>query len=223
MLDHLTPLEARILGSLVEKSLTTPELYPLTLNSLVNACNQKTSRDPVMAIGHAEIEKALTGLVERKFAARLFEPGARAAKYSHHIDVLLSTEDPKTIAAITILFLRGPQTPGEIKGRTERLCKFESTAEVEALMAELSNRVDGPIVSRLPRQPGQKETRYLQLFTNAAPVLEPEAAVAVEVLPQPQDDRIDRLEARVAALEAALQQLHDRDQARSLPKQNEAA
>jgi uncharacterized protein YceH (UPF0502 family) len=204
MIEQLTPLEARILGSLVEKSLTTPELYPLTLNSLVNACSQKTSRDPVMTVGHNDAERALNGLVERKLAARIHEPGARAAKYTHRIDILLGSEDPKVVGAVTILLLRGPQTPGEIKGRTERLCRFESTAEVEALMAELSSRVDGPVVARLPRQPGQKETRYQHLFSGAVPVgPEPDPQPS----PSAEPDRIALLEARVAALEAAVERL----------------
>ncbi|MCX5795587.1 MAG: YceH family protein [Elusimicrobia bacterium] len=211
MPDQLSPIEARILGSLVEKSLTTPELYPLTLNSVVTACNQKTSRDPVMTLGHSEVEKALTGLVERKFAGRIHEAGARAAKYSHHIDVLLATEDPKTIGAICILLLRGPQTPGEIKTRAERLCEFESTVEVEALMAALASRVDGAIISRLPRQPGQKESRYQQLFTENAPQQEPQAPAAQPPAPaEPAPDRVARLEARVAEIEAALRELQQR-------------
>jgi len=205
MPDQLNPLEARILGSLVEKSLTTPELYPLTLNSLVNACNQKTSRDPVLTLGHVEVEKALAGLIERKFAARIHEPGARAAKYSHHIDVLLSSEDPKAIAAICVLLLRGPQTLGEIKSRTERLCRFASLAEVEALLQELASRVDGAIVIRLPRQPGQKDARYRQLFTDPAPPTEPEVPAATPAEPRP--DRLTLLEARVEDLEAIVQRL----------------
>jgi len=158
-----------------------------------------------MTLGHAEIEKALNDLVDRKSARRIHEPGARAAKYSHHIDVLLCTEDPKTIAAIAILFLRGAQTPGEIKGRAERLCQFSSTAEVEALMAELSSRVDGAIVNRLPRQPGQKEARYQQLFTDDAPPPEAEAPAATPAQPKP--DRLSQLEARVQALEMQIQEL----------------
>jgi uncharacterized protein YceH (UPF0502 family) len=204
MPEQLTPMEARILGSLVEKSLTTPELYPLTLNSLVNACNQKTSRDPVMSVGHNDAERILNGLVERKLAARIHEPGARAAKYTHRIDILLGSEDPKVIGAVCILLLRGAQTPGEIKGRTERLCRFESTAEVETLMAELAGRMDGPIVARLSRQPGQKEARYQHLFSGPASDVEDAPAPADA---EPQDDRLSRLEARVAALEAAVERL----------------
>ena len=209
MIEQLTPLEARILGSLVEKSLTTPELYPLTLNSLVNACNQKTSRDPVMTVGHNDVERALNGLIERKLAARIHEPGARAAKHTHRIDILLGSEDPKVVGAVTILLLRGPQTPGEIKGRTERLCRFESTAEVEALMAELAGRVDGPIVARLSRQPGQKETRYQHLFTASmgSPSPEGDSPPLPEGSVDARPDRLALLEARVAALEAALDEL----------------
>jgi uncharacterized protein YceH (UPF0502 family) len=205
MADQLAPIEARILGSLVEKSLTTPELYPLTLNSVVAACNQKTSRDPVMTLGHAEVEKALNGLVERKFAGRIHEPGARAAKYSHHIDVLLASEDPKLIGVICVLLLRGPQTLGEIKTRTERLCRFDSISQVEEFLQGLAARVDGPIVSRLPRQPGQKEARYQQLFTPSAPASEP--AVPAAAFEESRSDRLSLLEERVEALEAAVQRL----------------
>ncbi|MDD5627491.1 MAG: YceH family protein [Elusimicrobia bacterium] len=212
MTERLSPVEARVLGSLVEKSLTTPELYPLTLNSLVAACNQKTSRDPVMSLGHSEVEKVLSGLVERKFAGRIHERGARAAKYSHRIDALLASEDPKAVAAVTVLLLRGAQTPGEIKTRGERLHRFESTAEVEALMAELAGRLDGPVVARLPRQPGQKESRYRELFTEEAPAVtevpqpRPQAAPA----PEPGPDRVALLEERVSALESALRELQQR-------------
>ena len=208
MIDRLSAVEARILGSLVEKSLTTPELYPLTLNSVVAACNQKTSRDPVMSLGHAEVEKALNGLVERKFAGRIHEPGARGAKYSHHMDVLLGTEDPRTIAVVAVLMLRGHQTVGELKGRTERLAKFEAIAEVEALLQALSTRVDGPVAARLPRQPGQKEARFQELFSEAAVPAPPEAPPAPTQPPAP--DRLSLLEERVSALEAALKQVQQR-------------
>src|SRR5579862_5868119 len=104
MNDPLNDIEVRVLGSLIEKSLTTPELYPLTLNSLLNACNQKTSRDPVMNLGLSEVEAAANSLTEKGFAARRYEPGARAAKYGHRVEVLLNTEDPKIIAAICVLF-----------------------------------------------------------------------------------------------------------------------
>ncbi|MFA6003850.1 MAG: YceH family protein [Elusimicrobiota bacterium] len=211
MIEQLTAVEARILGALVEKSLTTPELYPLSLNSLVNACNQKSSRDPVMSLGHAEVEKALVSLIDRKFAARIHEPGARAAKYSHHIEVLLCSEDPKAIGVMCVLLLRGAQTLGEIKSRTERLCQFASTAEVDALLQELANRVDGAIVARAPRQPGQKEARFQQLFTGAAPVPAPapEPPVAVMSKPVPEIDRVSQLEERVKALEAELKLIQE--------------
>lgn len=209
MIEQITAVEARILGSLVEKSLTTPELYPLTLNSLVSACNQKSSREPVMNLGHAEVEKTLTSLIDRKFAARIHEPGARAAKYSHHIEVLLCSEDPKVVGVICVLLLRGAQTLGEIKSRTERLCRFAGIAEVAALLQELANRVDGPIVGRAPRRPGQKEARFQQLFTGEAPIPDSEPAAAA-VQPGLELDRMTRLEARVAALEAALRMIAQR-------------
>lgn len=208
MPTELTDVEARVLGSLVEKSLTTPELYPMTLNALVNACNQKTSREPVMSLDYGEVERGVNSLVEKGFAARRYEPGGRAAKFGHRIEVLLGSEDPKTIGVIAALLLRGPQTVGELKTRTERLCAFESPAEVEALLQQLASRPDGGIVARAARQPGQKEARYRQLFTTELPVGAP--PVAEPPQPHPADrvaeleKRVEELEARVASLEARL-------------------
>ena len=156
MITELNPIEARVLGSLVEKSRTTPEQYPLTFNALLNACNQKTSREPVMSLDTETMGKAVQTLIEKGLMARLQAPGERVPKFRHYIDKLVNSADPKLIGAITVLLLRGPQTPGEIKGRTERLCEFESTAEVEGLMQELCARAEDPMVARLPRQPGQK-------------------------------------------------------------------
>lgn len=161
MIIELNEIEARVLGTLVEKSLTTPESYPLSLNSLVLVCNQKTSR----------------------------EPGSRVPKFMHHAEILLDGADAKTSATICVLLLRGPQTSGEIKTRTDRLCEFASSAEVESLLQDMSLRAE-PWVVKLPRQAGQKESRWRQLFTGAvaaAPVAE--------------------LEKRVAALEEALKRL----------------
>jgi uncharacterized protein len=206
MIPQLTEIEARVLGCLVEKSLTTPELYPLTMNSLVNACNQKTSRDPVMTLDEETAGKGLFSLLHQNFAERVTEPGSRVPKFRHKIENLLGGSDPKLVGAVCVLLLRGPQTPGEIKGRTDRLCKFESTAEVEALLQDLASRADGPMVAKLARQPGQKETRYRHLFSGAAPEHAPAAPDAAPAAPA-EGDRLAALEKRVAALEALVASL----------------
>lgn len=203
MITELSELEARVLGCLVEKSLTTPESYPITLNSLVLACNQKTSREPVMTLEEPVVAQALHALIERSLAGRIHEPGSRVPKFMHHAEILLDGADEKTIAVICVLLLRGPQTAGELKTRTDRLCDFASAAEVESLLQDLSLKTE-PLVMKLPRQAGQKETRYRQLFTPApsmtAPVYAPPPPAAAA---PPALDRVAELERRVAALEAA--------------------
>ncbi len=206
MITELDPAEARVLGSLVEKSLTTREQYPLSFNALLNACNQKTSRDPVMNLDTETMGKAVQTLIEKGLIARLQAPGERVPKFRHYIDKLLNSADPKLIGAITVLLLRGPQTPGEIKGRTDRLCEFASTAEVEGLMQELCARAEDPLVVRLPRQPGQKESRYRHLFSGEIPAGVPEHGAEAPV----QGDRLTELEKRVAALEAFVKEHEER-------------
>ncbi len=206
MTTELDPVEARALGSLVEKSITTREQYPLTFNSLLNACNQKSSRDPVMTLDADSLGRALQKLVEKGLAARDQAPGERVPKFRHDIGRLLGTDDPKVIGLMTLLLLRGPQTPGEIKSRSERLCVFSGTAEVEGLLQTLCAAAE-PMVARLPRHAGQKETRYRQLFSGAG---EEPAAPAQALAPQePADARLAALEKRVEALEAALKALSE--------------
>ena len=215
-MTELDEIEARVLGSLVEKSLTTPELYPLTLNALVNACNQKSSREPVMTLDHQTVEAAANRVIAKGFAARRHEAGERAPKFAHRVDALLGSEDPKVIGALCVLLLRGPQTIGEIKTRTERLCSFSGVAEVESLLQELTTRPGGPIVSKLPRQAGQKEARWKELFTTSTgaapaeftPLSAPAAPAAAA--PPASTDRLAELEKRVAALEAAVERLSAR-------------
>lgn len=200
---ELNEIEARVLGSLIEKSLTTPESYPLTLNSLVLACNQKTSREPVMSLEEPAVAQGLHSLIERSLAGRIHEPGSRVPKFMHHAEILLDGADAKTIAAICVLLLRGPQTAGEIKTRTDRLCEFTSGAEAESLLQALSLRAE-PWTVKLPRQAGQKESRWRQLFS----ALSPEAAVKIASAPAAAPDRVAELERRVAALEAVVQRLN---------------
>ena len=206
MLTELNFIEARVLGSLVEKSLTTREQYPLTFNSLLNACNQKTSREPVMSLDMDTMGKAVQTLIEKGLVERQQLPGERVPKFRHYMDKLLNSADSKLTGVITALLLRGPQTPGEIKARTDRLCEFASTAEVEGLLQELCARAEDPLAARLPRQAGQKETRYMHLFSGAAPVSAPEHAAEV---PIPQD-RLAQLEKRVEALEAFVKTQEER-------------
>ncbi len=210
MAAMLDEFEARLLGSLVEKSLTTPEFYPLTLNSLLNACNQKSSRDPVMSLDEAGVGKSLHSLLAKGLAERVHEPGSRVPKFKHRIDILVKSLDPKVIGAVCVLLLRGPQTPGEIKTRTERLCRFESSAEAEILLQELGNRPEGAQAAKLPRQPGQKENRYRHLFGAGAPAAPVAAAAPAPAAKAPSSNRLSELEKRVSALEAAVRALPSR-------------
>ncbi|HAT72292.1 MAG TPA: DUF480 domain-containing protein [Elusimicrobia bacterium] len=205
MLTELTPVEARVLGSLVEKSLTTREQYPLTFNALLNACNQKTSREPVMNLDTDAMGKAVQTLIEKGLLERLQTPGGRVPKFRHDMGKLLGSDDAKLTGVMTVLLLRGSQTPGEIKNRTDRLCSFESTAEVEGIMQGLCAAAE-PTVARLSRQSGQKEARYQHLFSGAAP-----AATAVErEAYAPSPDRLALLEKRVGDLEVLVKGLEER-------------
>jgi len=207
MLIELNAVEARVLGSLVEKSLTVREQYPLTFNSLLNACNQKSSREPVMNLDTDAMGKAVQSLLEKGLLERQQIPGERVPKFRHNIHQLLNSDDAKIVGVITVLLLRGPQTPGEIKTRTERLCEFASTAEADGLLQELAGRAENPLVARLPRQPGQKEQRYYHLFSGAAApaaAAEPAAAAAIP------GDRLHQLEQRVETLEVLVKKLVER-------------
>ncbi|MBI3552021.1 MAG: YceH family protein [Elusimicrobia bacterium] len=193
-----------MLGSLVEKSLTTPEQYPLSLNALLSACNQKTSREPVMSLGEEDLRRELFTVLEKKLAVRITEQGSRVPKFGHCVENLVGATDPKLVGAVCILLLRGPQTPGEIKTRTDRLCEFASTAEVEALLQDLSARPE-PLVAKLPRQPGQKESRYQHLFSGAV-----RSAPPAPSCPPAAPDRLSQLEKKVEGLERRLKEVEDR-------------
>jgi uncharacterized protein len=152
--------EIRVLGCLIEKQRTTPDVYPLTLNALRLACNQSTNRDPVVDLSEAEIRGALDRLVHRKWATLASWSNRRAMKYRHTLDRAIEL-DEREIALLCVLMLRGPQTPGELKTRTERLRPFEGVAEVQAMLDRLIER---QLVERLGRRPGQREERYAQLL-----------------------------------------------------------
>lgn len=160
---RLDGAEARVVGSLVEKQLTTPQQYPLTLNSLTLACNQASNRDPVVSFTEAEVQAALDSL-KQKGLVRFVLPshGRSVVRYRHVLDESLAL-DPRQLSLVAVLLLRGPQTVGELRTRSERMARFESTAEVESDLEGLT-RWDDPLVARLPRRPGQKEERWTQLL-----------------------------------------------------------
>jgi uncharacterized protein len=180
---ELTDEEARVLGCLVEKSITTPDAYPLSANSIRLACNQTTNRDPITHYGDDVVEAALEGLRSKQLARRLKNPGERAIKHRHVVPEAWSV-DSGELAVLTVLLLRGAQTPGELKQRTERLHGFASLDELESALARLAGR---EMVAQLERRPGQKESRWVQLATptsersipadDEAPVIEPEVAI----------------------------------------------
>jgi uncharacterized protein len=192
----LSAVELRVLGCLIEKQRTTPDTYPLSLNALRAACNQSTNRDPVVDYDEPTIRSALDELSRRGWTRLASGPGSRAVKFRHLLPEALSLSDAE-LSLLAVLMLRGPQTPGELKQRTERLYPFDSLAAVEGTLQELIGR---ELVSRLPRRPGQKEERYAQRL--GADAAEPEAEFAA---PTGLEERVARLEEAVRALERRLE------------------
>jgi uncharacterized protein YceH (UPF0502 family) len=218
---HLSAAQARVLGALAEKEATTPDYYPMSLNALINACNQLTNREPVMHLDEEEVRLAVHRLEDLGLAGRARGADGRVAKYEHWLGEAFNFTRAET-ALICVLLLRGPQTPGELRGRTERLHRFDEIGDVLAGLQKLMER-NPSLVAVLPRQPGTKESRYAQLLSG--PV---ESAIAAEYAParhQPtqhmlrsagddpaQEDRIAELESTVAELKqevAALRQKID--------------
>lgn len=164
----LNETEVRVLGSLVEKQLTTPEYYPLTLNALTAACNQKSNRDPVVSLDESAILAAIDSLRDKNLVYLFYGSSSRTVKYKHMLPNVYELEPP-AVAVIALLFLRGPQTVGELRGRSDRLYPFSSLGEVQETLDELAGRSE-PLVFRLERQPGQKEARYAHLMSGAIDV-----------------------------------------------------
>jgi uncharacterized protein len=158
----LDEVETRVLGSLIEKDVTTPDYYPLSLNALVNACNQKNNRDPVMNLDEEAVRQALSTLQEKRLAGPSGSADSRVTKYEHRLQEAFNFTRGET-AILCVLLLRGPQTPGELRGRTERMHRFEDLTEVQSTLQRLMQR-DPPLVRVLPRQPGTKEARYKHLL-----------------------------------------------------------
>jgi uncharacterized protein YceH (UPF0502 family) len=158
----LNEVETRVLGSLIEKDVTTPDYYPLSLNALVNACNQKNNRDPVMDVDEDTVRQGLNTLQEKRLAGPTSSADSRVTKYEHRLQEAFNFTRGET-AILCVLLLRGPQTPGELRGRTERMHRFEDLTEVQGTVQRLMQR-DPPLVRVLPRQPGTKEARYKHLL-----------------------------------------------------------
>jgi uncharacterized protein YceH (UPF0502 family) len=199
----LTAAQARVLGALVEKEVTTPDYYPLSLNELINACNQRSNREPVMDLDEEAVRQALHGLEDQRLAGRARGADGRVTKYEHWLGEAFNFSRAET-ALVCVLQLRGPQTPGELRGRTERLHRFDEIGEVLAGLQKLMER-EPPLVAVLPRQPGTKESRYAHLLSGA--VESAAETVFVRRGGEPiagqdsgEEERIARLEASVADL-----------------------
>lgn len=199
----LTETEVRVVGSLVEKQLTTPEYYPLTLNALTAACNQKSNRDPVMSLGETEIMAAVDRLRDENLVYLFYGSGSRTVKYKHMLPSVYEL-DPAGTAVMAVLMLRGPQTIGEIRERTGRMHEFGDLNEVQATLDDLSRR-DEPLIVKLERQPGQKEARYAHLLSGAVDVTKLAAAAErTTSAGSASNDRIEKLETEVERLGSEL-------------------
>jgi len=215
---ELSPLEARVIGCLIEKQITTPDQYPLSLNSLVSACNQKSNRDPVMDVDEATVQRTLDGLAKKHFVLEKSGFGSRVPKYQHRF---CNTEygtlklSPQELAIVCELLVRGPQTPGELRTRASRMASFSDSGQVETTLEALRTRDDGPFVVRLPREPGRRDSRYAHLFSGAVvgasdeeEAAAPLSAPATSASGAP--SRMDRLEEQVRQLREELDDLKKR-------------
>ncbi|AXK24593.1 YceH family protein [Serratia marcescens] len=209
---ELNAREARVIGCLLEKQVTTPDQYPLSLNAITLACNQKTNREPVMDLSESEVQQLLDLLLRKHFLRTLSGFGNRVVKYEQRFcnsefgQLKLS---PAELAVIATLLLRGAQTPGELRTRTNRMHEFSDVSEVEQVLQQLATREDGPFVVRLAREPGKRESRFMHLFSGQIDEAPPAAF-------EPEDDgelsaRVSALESEVAELKRQLQHLLVRD------------
>jgi uncharacterized protein YceH (UPF0502 family) len=204
---NLSSTETRILGCLLEKERTTPEYYPLSLNSLVTACNQTTNRDPTASYSEKIVEEGLDLLRQKKLAMLIHTAGARVAKYRHTFLDLYNL-NAREVALICVLMLRGSQTPGELRSRTERMCGAMTLSDVETLLDELTAG-DDPLVKVIAPRAGQKEKRYVQLLSDQAEIGEPASDSAEHIELAPQKSRLDVLENEVNALRAEMSALRE--------------
>ncbi len=205
----LSPHEARVIGCLIEKEATTPEQYPLSLNALTNACNQKSNREPVLELDEATVQATLDELVKKHLVSEKSGFGSRVVKYQHRF---FNSEfggkhfSAQELGVVCVLLLRGPQTPGELRTRTNRLCQFQEVSEVETLLNRLMERDDGPYVARLPREPGKRESRYAHLFCGEVEMAS-STPITTSRPSSGDDERITQLEQLVMELFEEVNQL----------------
>jgi uncharacterized protein YceH (UPF0502 family) len=217
----LDPIQTRVLGCLIEKEIVTPENYPLSLNALVNACNQKSSRDPVLELSEDEVRQALHTLDDENLVSTLHD--SRVPKYEHRIRTVLNLRRDET-AVLCLLMLRGPQTPGELRSRTERMYTFDDIAAVQATLERLASREasaepngsganisTGPLTILLPRQPGSREARYAHLLSGTPDI----STATISAVPSSTtvlaaNERIAQLESEIATLNSAIDTLRQR-------------
>jgi len=199
---QLNPIEVRVLGALVEKETATPDYYPMSLNALINACNQKSNREPVMNLDEGAVREALDSLNEKGLAGSISSAESRVTKYAHRLQETFNFDRRET-AVLCVLFLRGPQTPGELRGRTERLYRFDGLEAVESVLHRLIER-EPPLVTKLPRLPGTKESRYAHLLAGDL-----EGGEELSAAPEAgrEAERLARLEDEVATLHKELADL----------------
>jgi len=212
---ELSPIEARVIGCLIEKQITTPDQYPLSLNALVNACNQKSNRDPVMSEDEASIQITVDRLIRKHLVIEKSGFGSRVPKYQHRF---CNTEfgplkfTPQELAIVCELLVRGPQTSGELRTRAARMASFSDVGQVETALVSLSSRADGPFVVRLPREPGRRDSRYAHLFSGAVPIpaLTEDSITGPSMDPAPAPSRLERLEKEVQQLKQELNDIKAR-------------
>ena len=219
----LSALEARVIGCLIEKQITTPDQYPLSINALTNACNQKSNRDPVLNLNETEVQQLIDGLVRKHLMIERSGFGSRVAKYQH---CFCNTEFSglkftlQELAIVCELLVRGPQTPGELRTRAARMTPFVDSGDVESALAALAARAEGALVVQLPREPGRRDSRYAQLFTGppelaaatqgtSAPDGAARAAMPAGGLTKPglDSERLERLEQQLGELRSMVEQL----------------
>ena len=213
---ELTALEARVIGCLIEKAITTPDQYPLSLNALVNACNQKSNRDPVLELSEADVKHTVDALSRKHFVMEKSGFGSRVPKYQHRF---CNTEfgtlklDPLELAIVCELLVRGPQTPGELRTRASRMAAVGEASEVDSALARLRDRADGPFVVQLTREPNRRDSRWAHLFSGAVANAASEAEIAEArssaelAVPSGREDRLAKVEREVLVLRAELDEL----------------
>lgn len=211
MHSNLAFYEIRVIGALLEKEITTPEQYPLSLNALTNACNQKSNRDPVLNLDEATVQQTLDGLIKKHLVSEKTGFGSQVTKYQHRFcntafgALRLSAQE---LAIIAELLLRGPQTPGELRTRAGRLGKFNDVQEVDAALRSLIEREDGPFVVQLAREAGRRESRYAHLLSGEVQIAESAAGPDTEVsLTRSDQNRLSELEQQIAALRQELSEI----------------